>query len=520
MRFDDVVHRIGTLQDVRRIARAHVVDHTQLKDEELRDGLIKVKPQYLDRGSVEDRFDNAVYGHVDKDYRVLSRAVLVDVLLDQYDFSLPYGETEERVIEFEQAIVNRSNEVDLADLAPNGAGTERHRQIDLYNYVLDVAWERHDTVSPDEANLLRRLRTRLRVNEWDHRVLEAKLSKYPKPGNALHTRSEIGAVRRYLQAEGLLFTVRDDEQGDRDVIPQELAGVLREIIGIELRTESYRAMLAQRPLRKKSHLQTVLQQTDVEWGKHDTLDALIERVVRNVRPSCAIASASPRFGLNRDELRDWCRELGVSPYGSMEECVERVVDHFDQLRPPASIDVDERSRWYEFYVELACRDRDTLRAQHVIDKDLEIESKFEQATSYLFAELLNHKPLHQPGSNHPDGLLSLGSLYLMWDNKSKETPVQLKEHTAQFHGYMEGADKQVPLFMVIGPEFTNACQADAVRYHAEHLQRNILLITAAELKGIAEEWSAARNKNREEPFPLGLLATTGRFDRESIGKLY
>ena len=108
----------------------------------------------------------------------------------------------------------------------------------------------------------------------------------------------------------------------------------------------------------------------------------------------------------------------------------------------------------------------------------------------------------------------------MWDNKSKESPVHLHDHLDQFHGYMDAADKPVPVFVVIGPEFTEESPAEAVRYHARHFDRNILLITAEELKLLAEEWSAERNRNSEEPFPLGLLATTGRFDRRSLGKLY
>lgn len=58
-----------------------------------------------------------------------------------------------------------------------------------------------------------------------------------------------------------------------------------------------------------------------------------------------------------------------------------------------------------------------------------------------------------------------------------------------------------------------------MKYHAEHFDRSIVLITAAELKALAEEWSSPQHKNRETPFPLGLLAASGRFDRRKLGKL-
>ncbi len=429
------------------------------------------------------------------------------------------GFPEEKAIAVEQAIVDRSNQVDIADLACGDKESQRFRDLELYHFVLDVAWEHQNSVSPDEANLLLNIRRRLRINEWDHRVLEAKLTKYPKPGNEPHTRSDISRVRRSLQSAGLLFVVRDPARGDYDVIPDELVAVIRDVLRIELRLASYREMMNSKPLRKKAHLLEVLERSNVTCGKYDTVEQLVDRVVRDVPPSRAIASSSPRYGLTSEKLAEWCRELGVSPYGSMEERVKSIITHFDQLRPQVHAGVDERGRWYEFFLELAERDYEALRAQHVIEKDLEIESKFEQATQYLFAELLNNRPLQQPGSNHCDGLVSLGSNYLMWDNKSKETPVHLKDHLDQFHAYMEAATKPVPVFIVIAPRFTEESEAEAVRYHARHFDRNVLLITAEELKALADEWAAPGNKNREAPFPLGLLATTGRFDRKSLGAL-
>lgn len=187
--------------------------------------------------------------------------------------------------------------------------------------------------------------------------------------------------------------------------------------------------------------------------------------------------------------------------------------------PRLVVESDERSIWYDFYEELAQRNHEKLRAQHVIDKDLEIESKFEGATAYLFDEKFHHTPLRQRGSNHPDGLLSLQSNYLMRDNQSKESAVNLRDHLNQFDGYMNQADKPVPVFLVIGPDFTEDSEAEAVRYHAQHFDRNIVLITAGELKGLANEWSVEANKRRDDAFNLGLLAATGRFKRESLGKI-
>jgi hypothetical protein len=139
----------------------------------------------------------------------------------------------------------------------------------------------------------------------------------------------------------------------------------------------------------------------------------------------------------------------------------------------------------------------------------------------LFQTKLGHTPLKQSGSNHPDGLLSLKSDYLMWDNKSKDQPglFNLKDCIPQFDAYMTQADKRVPIFLVIAPAFTEESEVESIKYHAEHFDRNIVLITAAELKALAEEWSSPLNKNRETPFQLGLLAASGRYDRRRLGKI-
>jgi hypothetical protein len=522
MKFDEVVARIGTVTDLRRIASAHVIDHTQLSDDELRDALIKTKTQYLHQDSIRAALEGAVTRDAKESTRVLSRLILVDVLLEQYDSTLPFPETEAKTLATEKLILDRSNELTLEDLACGDKTTKRHRDLDIYNFVLGVAWEQRDSVSPDEANLLLNLRRKLQINEFEHRVLEAKLKKYPKPGNELHTRTEINTVRRSLQQAGLVFAIRQDDGIDYDVVPEELVAELRSILGIELRADAYLELFKFHKLRKKAHLTDILERSSVTFGKYDSVEALVERVVLNVPASKAIASASPRYGLSSEELGDWCRDLGISPYGTIDERVARVVIHFANLRPRVEAEADQRALWYEFYLELAARDRDALRAQHLIEKDNEIESKFEHATQYLFQAKLGHTPLKQSGTNHPDGLLSLKSDYLMWDNKSKDRPglFHLKDCIPQFDGYMSQADKRVPIFLVIAPGFTEESEVEAIKYHAEHFDRNLVLITAGELKELAEEWASPQNKNRDAQFPLGLLAASGRYDRKRLGKLY
>ena len=141
MKFDDVVAGISTTTDLRRIAGAHVVDHKQLCDEDLRSAIIKVKPQYLHKETVKETLETVLYRELKRDYRVLARIMLIDVLLEHYNYSLPFTKTEEKAIAFEQSVVNRANEVNINDLARGQNNSQQFNNLKLYDFVLSVAWK-------------------------------------------------------------------------------------------------------------------------------------------------------------------------------------------------------------------------------------------------------------------------------------------------------------------------------------------------------------------------------------------
>ncbi|MCD4775980.1 MAG: hypothetical protein K8S15_08000 [Candidatus Aegiribacteria sp.] len=518
MRFDEAINNIYPATVLKRIASAHVVDYRNLKEDELRDALLAVKPQYLHEETVSDSIEKAFFSSDNLCTRVLSKLILIDILTEQLGFGIPSDELEEKVVSMEQNIVDRSNEVELADLA-GSKNSDMFESLELYNFVLGVAWEHRNTKSPDEANLLRRLRTRLGITKGQHRILEAKLGKYPKANNELHSRSEIRDSRNILQKLGLLFQIRNDRGCYFDLIPEELAEVMKKLFKKEMRRDGYTIMIAYKAFRTKAVLQSILKSENADFSPYDNLSQLKGKILERVSPCRTL-----NF-FNKDELHNWCAEIGLTVGGSKEQQITRIIEYYDsmQIRNVEDIE-DERKIWYDVYTALAYRDRQHLRAESVIDKDIEIESKFEKATDYLFEKYLNHSPLNQPGTNKPDGLLSFKDMYIMWDNKSKETPgeVDLSFHLKQFHSYMENANanKHVPIFLVIAPAFTDTSEAVAIRYASKNIGRNIVLIAAQELRELAEEWASDNNKNREDPFPLGLLARPGRFKREALGKLY
>ena len=518
VKFDDAVMAIGTVPDLRRVASAHVVDHRNLSEEELRNALKKVKPQYLHFDTVKNNIETAFYKNESIDHRTISQIILYNVMLNEDGYMLGAGETEEKVMSIEQNVVNRSNEIEVSDLVSH-ADSQRQKDLELYYFILKVAWEYEDSKSPDEVNLLRKFRYKLNISEMDHKVLEAKLGKFPKPNNEIHTRSEIQKVRRHLHALGLLFPIRDERGNDLDLIPEELAEIMNKALQKEIKEPNYSILIRNKLVYKKKFLQTALEKANISVSYRDTLDDLAEKVIKYIQPSVLINGVTTRDGLSNEDLHKWCSELDLPVGGTKQERIERIISYYDSLRQTAPVREDERTVCYEMYEELAFRDHSVLRAHNIISKDLEIESKFEEATSYLFQYKLNHIPLKQAGSNNPDGLLSFKDMYVMWDNKSKEHPglVDLKDHIKQFHQYMEKVNKPVPIFLVIAPDFTENSELVAFNYTAENINRNIVLITAKELKSLAEEWSSPDNKRHDEPFSLGLLARTGRFNRKLLG---
>lgn len=253
-----------------------------------------------------------------------------------------------------------------------------------------------------------------------------------------------------------------------------------------------------------------MQKASVELGKNETIESLSYKVMRHIKAHNLIGGFTARDGLNGTDLVKWCNDIGVSCRGSKNELIDRIVAYYDDIQKIEVTEDDERARYYEFYEDLASRNLDKLRKQGIIDKDLECEHKFEEATNYLFEKILKNKPLMLKGTEHADGMLSFGNKLILWDNKSKETPVKLSDHIKQFDRYIKGEEKSIPVFIVIGPDFTDDSPKECLKYSMSN-DTNILLITASELKMVAEKWKE-NHCDDDEVFPLGYFKQSGRFD--------
>src|SRR5690625_7584155 len=78
--------------------------------------------------------------------------------------------------------------------------------------------------------------------------------------------------------------------------------------------------------------------------------------------------------------------------GTKKEKIQNIIDYYEMLSTPTSSDpTDERARLYDFYGELAARDYKTLRVNKIIDKDVQVDNLFEEATRYLLEVILGLK---------------------------------------------------------------------------------------------------------------------------------
>lgn len=504
MKFNECVDKVSTFTDLKRFANEYVIDYKRLSFDELKAAVIKTSPQF----SNEDNVRTVVRGielNQDRNIRILFSIYIKSILLNSDDFTESVRIVEDKIIAYEQDIVDTANEFSLTDEVDN---------IDFYKYVVEAAWEENNDVSVDEQNLINKIKDKLGISEKHHQILEAQIGKFPTQGNILHTKDDISAVRRYLQAKGLIISVRDTNNVDYDVIPSEVASVLRKIFNVDIKESSYRTLLESKYVRSKAYLIEMLTKAKVLLPKNPNLTQLKELALTKLTAHELVGGFSANDGLDKKTLSDWCSTLGLVSYGTKPELINRVIEYYDNIKQIQCSEEDDREILYHFYEELASRKLSDLRQQGVINKDLECEHKFEIATNFIFEKIFKIKPLIMSGTEHPDGILSFNDKLIMWDNKSKETDVSLTEHIKQFDRYIKNSTKPVSVFMVIGPSFTADSQKECAKYAMSN-DTIILLITATELKELAQKWEKLHT-NDAEPLPLGVFKQNGRFNPDLV----
>lgn len=510
MNYQNCVNLSTNINELKRVASAYVEDCRRLDIAELKASLLKTEGQYVSYDNVLKQLDKLKL-HENPLVRIITPIILQSFLLDEDEFTAPCKATEEAVLNYEQSTIDESNNFDYKNMS---------KDFSLLKFVLDEAWAHDDRISVDEKNLIDKIRKYLNITVREQNMLEAKAGRYPTKGNVLHTRSDIDVVRKALQSAGLLFYIKNADNVPCDIIPEEIAAALRKYYGIEIRNYGYKQLILYvTKITKKQYLLDIINKHNenpntatVDLPANPTVPYLQEVILKTIKPSNLLGGFSPRDGLDSAVLSKWCANLGLNVSGAKATLITRILEYYDKLRKIEITSEDEREKYFNVYYELACRDLAYLRENTIISKDLECEHYFEKATNYLFEVLLKNKPLLLTGTEHPDGKLSYNDRYILWDNKSKETPVNLQDHIAQFDRYIRSSDKPVTVFMVIAPSFTENSIKECVKYSLIN-DTQILLITADELKEVAERWHKA---HPDEIFNLGYFKQNGRFDKSLL----
>lgn len=342
----------------------------------------------------------------------------------------------------------------------------------------------------------------------EHWQISVLLRRFPKSKCNLHTADEINEARKELQRKCLLWSYKDDENRNVDVIPYEIATVIRkEHLRKELQRVNYRRLMSHDSITL-GELREVLQKHGL--SRYGNKSDLIERVAQSdILPSEVLDY------LDREKLSTICSGFGLKAYAAKADLIASIIDFYDDLTFEERTSKDEREVWYNNYVLLANRLHAELRAKKVINKDLEIEHQFEGATSFLFEHRLHVACDCSRKDNRADGRLPLdNNQTILYDCKSVEDAVNLQDHLEnQFEGYLRKeleSGRQPLAFLVIGPSFTTQSIKLAYQFKAK-TNWDVALITAEGLKHLAERWSATEP---DKPFPIRLLNRTEIIDKE------
>lgn len=477
-----------------RIIDSFTEDIPKRDPEDSRKRITQHKDDLSDHDRIQKRLDDRYTSYPD---RILKTFVL-ETFLNLPTSVASQDDVYRAVREKEQSIIDASKRSDCFQY------TDEHA-LDVFTTVLQVAVQ-DGRISADELPLIERLRRRLDLTEREQYLALAQLGHFPRRDNAIHTSSEIGDALTDLQKTGVVFYCNRHPEGSRFVVPEELEPGVRNALGFELPDSAYRRLLEK---LTKDQLYTILDKNGLPTSgrKNEQVQRVIET---GIQPSQGLDA------LNSDDLYGFLDGLpGAKVSGTKEDRIKRIIEYFANRTirevPPGD---DPRRTYYEYLVELAKRDRENLYANNVISKDIDIERAFEEGTRYLFEEKLKLDLIELDGSERPDGAVSStdGKGLLMWDNKSKEDVYTFpNSHVKQFSRYIREADDRVSCFLVVTPEIGDKAHMNMHVLKAKSPDdTDVALITAENLRWVAENWTEETTENRFNPEVFNLTAVLTR----------
>lgn len=489
--------KLMTTQYLTRVLNSFTRDIGKLDEAESREYIIRNMEELSKPENVQRRLD---LFDVDHHMRALIHYIL-DGLLNALDGRLDERELTESVREREQRMIDEAHASSSLQYADD-------RSVDILKTVLQVAFDDRK-ISLDEYALIERLRHTLNITRKQQRLIEAEMGVFPKNDGSLHSHSDINDAVNHLQRQGVIFYCNRAEDGRSIVLPEEMHKGVKHTLGIEL-TESAQNLLWSK--LKNTQLKDILKSQNLPSS--GSKEEMAERLMAaEIKPSEGLSA------LMNTDLYDICSSLaGVNVSGSKQERIDRIIAYFDNLLiRDVPDDADPDVRYYEYFTELAERDRENLLANNVISKDIDIERAFEKATHYIFREKLGVEIVKFAGTEHADGCVMMadgGQLY--WDNKSQESVYTFpNNHLKQFKRYLRDTlEPRVNCFLIVVPSVDPVAEENCLKlkFETQH-NADTAIITAEDLKWLAENW---KDSARSETFNLSIFRQTGILSRKKI----
>lgn len=497
MFLQDILPKMSKLY-LGRIVDSFLKDVHMETEEEMREVILKNIDEFQNKERVKSHLD---FSNEIRDIALLNEMVLM-ALMERKGYLLSETELYIKVEDMQKSILSQSEDDEYINRFIPGDAKR------IYSAVLSEAWKKDDSLNAHEINILEVLRNELELSKREHYLLESRIGRFPQKGNTLYSHQQISRSLINLQSRGLILRFRDETS--YYIIPKDIARILRYEMGGELRNEVYETLLNDLNV---SQLRDILNQLNINVS--GVKEILVSRIIEhNILPSTALKVFSSK------ELSEILRTLeGAKVSGTKKEKIQSIIDYYEMLSAPTSSDpTDERARLFDFYEELASRNYKTLRVNKVIDKDVNVDNYFEDATRYLFERKLGVELQEMKGTRHADGkILFNSSDVVLWDNKSTEKPYTFPEsHFNQFLRYMRTEEMRVTLFLVIVHDYTKEAVAQAQKLKAfSEEDTDVALIKASDLKFIAEQWKDYSDQ-KHPVFNLQVFNMTGELTRSLL----
>ncbi|AXF54980.1 hypothetical protein [Salicibibacter kimchii] len=497
MKLQDVLPKMSKMY-LSRIIDSFLKDVKIKEEEEMRQVILKNIDEFQNKDRVKR---NLNFLEEERDIALLNEMILMS-LMENEGYVLEEASLLQEVEKLESQIVSDSGNEEFI----KGLMSEEYYRI--YSSVLSAAWKKDEDLNAHETNMLMVLRKELGMSKRDHYIIESWIGRFPQKGNKPHSHRQIEKALRNLQSRGLILRFKSNSA--YYIIPAETARVIRYELGGELRKVTYEELLGD---LTKNHLKHVVSQFNL--NSSGSKEAIIKRILKHdILPSQTLDTFS-----NKD-LTEILKNLeGVNISGRKEQRISNIIDYYENLSTSNVSDpTDERSLYYDYFDELASRDFKPLRVNKVIEKDIDTEKYFEEATKYLFETKLGIELVNMSGSKHADGKIKFSSKEsMLWDNKSAETDYTFPDnHFNQFLNYIRANDNRVTAFIIITSSVTDDAISKAQKLKAyTETDTDVALVTAEDLKYVAENWKAYSTQ-KEPKFNLQVLNYTGQLTREIL----